>query len=1105
MPRGRGSRRVRRPGNVHHSKLQSVEISTSDEDAVASGAPNAVAESSRSRGLRQDKEAEGPVKIEEDEEEDLGGTTARRLTEGEIDVDDGDSMSAEEEPVGEEAEEVLTPYEKAARICRLPSKELCSEEILLFPFLENASRPLRESYLCVRNLGCLLWSEDPCVQVTPSRLYTYVTSNISVESMRPMVDAGLTAPLPPNSSSSVMEETTSTRNKSAKESHRGNRHLATWAYPSSWSPWGTPAAKANLEKLCYYAVLFLERYGHVNFGLFRILAAPLTHVTLTRPADELESPEKSAEQSSTLRRSGSEKALPPNRRSGSTSSLSSVTGAQYPLHIIVLGAGVAGLMVARQLTYFGARVTILESRDRVGGRIWTHRKGDVYSELGAMVVTGLSANPVAVLAKQIPLCMMPINTECSLYDSKGRMITKELDEKVEEEFNRLLGTAAYLCHTKCMDSITLESGEEKSLSLGEVLEMLIRYQERHKIQLKITHRKLILKLLERKNELLAQITTERQHIENAYERWQTATARANPCSVVAPRVECAMEDQKENQASVHSSRSSSHHVNGGDVKPDVDRLQAAAENAASDAGSHSPSQPPPIFNVSEQFEVRRLLSELHEEWKKFDPLQTALARVNRQLEILLQSPPKEIYLTEFERRILDWHFANLEFANATELQNLSLRHWDQDDVFELNGEHCVIRDGYGQMTDALALAVTTAQTCSGSGSSTIPSGKQREGHGNYGVGSGHIELKSSVKRVLYNERGVRVDALNAAFSQDDLIEHEADLVVCTLPLGVLKESVSNQRSTSAKVTPTKGCGSAEDSATLTKLSAPMFQPPLPSWKVESIKRLGFGVLNKVVLIFEKFFWDRSQNLFGHVGADSASRGELFLFWSITDRPVLIALVAGRAAVELESEKPSPQRASPGSRLSTTASHKSSAGSGFSNAVSHGLHEPIVGRAMHILRTIFGQEGQSNGSAMQNMSDRRKTIPNPIDAIVTRWQSDPDSRGSYSYVGVGATGTDYDILGEPVPGSAPCISPESNKTTPMVGYSPVAKSAQEHPRVFFAGEHTCRCYPATVHGALLSGLREAARVANAYFPGPTPVREPNFKLNSSTDVLTTQSA
>ena len=49
------------------------------------------------------------------------------------------------------------------------------------------------------------------------------------------------------------------------------------------------------------------------------------------------------------------------------------------------------------------------------------------------------------------------------------------------------------------------------------------------------------------------------------------------------------------------------------------------------------------------------------------------------------SVPRSVYLSPRDRQILDWHFANLEFANAAPLDKLSLCHWDQDDDFEFTG------------------------------------------------------------------------------------------------------------------------------------------------------------------------------------------------------------------------------------------------------------------------------------------------------------------------------------------------------------------------------------------------------------------------------------
>lgn len=47
-----------------------------------------------------------------------------------------------------------------------------------------------------------------------------------------------------------------------------------------------------------------------------------------------------------------------------------------------------------------------------------------------------------------------------------------------------------------------------------------------------------------------------------------------------------------------------------------------------------------------------------------------------------------------QEQLLEWHRANLEFANAALLGQLSLRHWDQDDTYELEGEHVFLPGGW---------------------------------------------------------------------------------------------------------------------------------------------------------------------------------------------------------------------------------------------------------------------------------------------------------------------------------------------------------------------------------------------------------------------------
>ncbi len=66
--------------------------------------------------------------------------------------------------------------------------------------------------------------------------------------------------------------------------------------------------------------------------------------------------------------------------------------------VLVLGAGVAGMVAAMELRRAGYKVTILEYNNRAGGRTWTIRGGDRFTELGGATQScsfddGLYINP----------------------------------------------------------------------------------------------------------------------------------------------------------------------------------------------------------------------------------------------------------------------------------------------------------------------------------------------------------------------------------------------------------------------------------------------------------------------------------------------------------------------------------------------------------------------------------------------------------------------------------------------------------------------------------------------------------------------------------------
>ncbi|PWA74935.1 flavin containing amine oxidoreductase family protein [Artemisia annua] len=289
-----------------------------------------------------------------------------------------------------------------------------------------------------------------------------------------------------------------------------------------------------------------------------------------------------------------------------------------------------------------------------------------------------------------------------------------------------------------------------------------------------------------------------------------------------------------------------------------------------------------------------------------------------------------------ETSLFNWHLANLEYANAGLLSRLSLAFWDQDDPYDMGGDHCFLPGGNGRLVQALA--------------ENVP-----------------IQYEKTVNAIRYGSDGVQVVVNGGQV-------FEGDICLCTVPLGVLKS------------------GSIK------------FNPELPQRKLDGIKRLGFGLLNKVAMLFPTLFWGTDLDMFGHLSDDPSRRGEFFLFYSyatVAGGPVLMALVAGEAAHSFESMPPT----------------------------------DAVTRVLQILRGIYEPQGIE--------------VPEPIQTVCTRWGSDPFCLGSYSNVAVGSSGDDYDILAESVGDG----------------------------RLFFAGEATTRRYPATMHGAFLSGLREAANIAH----------------------------
>ena len=194
---------------------------------------------------------------------------------------------------------------------------------------------------------------------------------------------------------------------------------------------------------------------------------------------------------------------------------------------------------------------------------------------------------------------------------------------------------------------------------------------------------------------------------------------------------------------------------------------------------------------------------------------------------------------------------------------------------------------------------------------------------------------------------------------------ESDYVIVTVPLGFLKSN---------------------------KIS---FLPKLSNLKLNSITNLGFGVVDKYLLIWKTPFWETNLQ---YIGFTPEKLGQFNYFLNclkFSNTPALMTFTYGNYAKIAEN-------------MSDNA---------------------VIEQIMANLKSIYGLN-----------------IPFPDNFIRTKWGLNQFTLGAYSYVGINGNSSDYDELSKSV----------DNK-------------------VFFAGEHTSRDYRGTVHGAYLSGIREADKI------------------------------
>lgn len=174
-----------------------------------------------------------------------------------------------------------------------------------------------------------------------------------------------------------------------------------------------------------------------------------------------------------------------------------------------------------------------------------------------------------------------------------------------------------------------------------------------------------------------------------------------------------------------------------------------------------------------------------------------------------------------------------------------------------------------------------------------------------------------------------------------------------------------------------------------------FTPALPNDKQLAIDKIGMNCVNKFLLTWNTAFWDDVQ----YISYTPISKDKFNYFVNVKKfNPSVNALMTFAYA-------------------------------DYARQTETMTDTQIIGEVMSHLKDIYGT-----------------SIPNPTNLVRTKWQTNENAFGAYSYTAV---------------------------STEMKHFEDLAATINN--KLFFAGEHTEVDYFSTAHGAYLSGLREANKI------------------------------